>query len=194
MSLEAEEVRVAGTGHIYVAPVDTAFPTSITAAVSHAAGWRELGYATKEGARFAFGREVNSIMGWQSFDPLRKIITALPKTVAFDLMQTNQNTWALGMGGGTFTEPSAGEYEYEPPDEDYVDHRALIVEMSDGDYDYRLCFRKALNENGVDFAFVRTDPLVFPITMGILAADGGLKPFLVQTNDPNFGELVEAGS
>ena len=193
MSLEGDEVRVAGTGHIYVAPVGTALPANISAPVSFAAGWRDLGYATEDGARFSFGREINSIMAWQSFDPVRKVVTALPKTVAFDLMQSNQYTWGLGMGGGTFS-GSEPNWEYQPPEESYVDERALIIEMSDGDYDYRILYPRALNENGVELAFVRSDPVVFPITMGILTPSGGSKPFKIQTNDPNFGDLVEAGS
>lgn len=194
MSLEGSEVRVAGTGHVYVAPVGTPFPADITVTPSFAAGWRELGYCTEDGARFSFGRDVNSIPAWQSFDPVRKVISALPKTVAFDLLQFNHFTWELALGGGTFTEPSPDKFEYEPPDESFVDERALIVQMSDGDLDYRVCYRRALNENGVDFAFVRADAVTLPITMGIMAADDGAKPFKIQTNDPNFGDLVEAGS
>lgn len=194
MTLESSEVRVMGTGHIYVAPVGTAFPTNISTAVSHAAGWRELGYCTPEGARFTFGRDVTDINGWQSFNPLRKIITAAPKSVAFDLLQWNQYTMGLALGGGTFTEPTADNYLYEPPDESFVDERAVIVEAIDGDYNYRVCYRKAFNTSGVEFAFARENPTVLPITMDVLAADAGAKPYLIQTDDPNVGELVQAGS
>lgn len=194
MALESSEVRVTGTGHVYVAPVGTAFPTDISTAVSHAAGWRELGYVSEEGARFSFGREVNEIMAWQSFDPLRLVVTAVPKQVQFDLMQWNQFTVSLALGGGTFTEPTSGNYLYEPPAEDFIDERALIIEGTDGDYDYRFCYRKSVNMEGVDFAFVRENPVLFPVTMRILAADAGAKSFLLQTNDPNIGELVEAAS
>lgn len=194
MAFDSGEVRVTGTGHVYVADVDTPFPDSISEAVAHADGWVELGYCSEEGARFSFGREINNIMGWQAFDPLRKVVTAVPKSVSFDLMQWNQHTVKLALGGGEVSEPVSGEYEYEPPDESFLDERALIVEGIDGDYTYRFCYRKALNESGVEFAFVRSDPVLFPITMGILAADDGAKPFLIQTDDPNIGEILEAAS
>lgn len=194
MSLESSEVRVTGTGHVYVAPVGTPFPANVSVAPSHAAGWRELGYCSEAGARFTFGREINNIMAWQSYDPVRKVVTSVPKSVAFDLQQWNQFTVQLALGGGTVSEPTSGQYLYEPPDESFLDERALIVEGVDGDYTYRFCYRKALNESGVEFAFVRSDPVLFPITMGILAADGGAKPFFIQTDDPNIGELLEAGS
>ncbi len=194
MALEAPEVRVTGTGHVYVAPIGTAIPAGIDTALTHAAGWVELGYTTEAGARFAFGREVNRIMGWQSFDPLRIVVTNLPKSVSVDLMQWNQHTLKLALGGGTVTEPSSGQYEYEPPAESFVDERMFAIEGIDGDYNYRFIYRKALNESGVNFDFVRSNPVVFPITMGILAADSGLKPFKLQTDDPNVGLLTGAAS
>lgn len=194
MAFDSDEVRVTGTGHVYVADVGTAFPTTVSDPVSHNTGWVELGYCSEEGARFSFGREINNIMAWQAFDPIRKVVTAVPKSVSFDLQQWNQHTVKLALGGGTVTEPATDNYQYEPPDESYLDERALIVEGIDGDYTYRFCYRKALNESGVDFAFVRSDPVLFPITMGILAADDGAKPFLIQTNDPNIGEILDAAS
>lgn len=194
MSLESSEVRVMGTGHVYVAPVGTAFPTNISTAVSFAAGWRELGYVSEEGARFKFSREMNEVMAWQSYDPVRMVVKSVPKEVSFDLEQWNQFTLQLALGGGTVTEPTPDNYLYEPPAESVVDERALIIEGQDGNYKYRFCYRKTLNSSGVEFPFVRENPVMFPITMRILAADGGLGSFLLQTNDPNIGELVEAGS
>lgn len=194
MALESTEVRVAGTGHAYVAPLGTAIPAGIDSPLTHAAGWVELGFTTEEGARFNFGREVNRIMGWQAFDPLRIVVTSVPKSISVDLLQWNQHTVKLAMGGGTVTEPSAGQYQYEPPAESFVDERMFAIEGIDGDYNYRFIYRKALNEGGVSFAFVRENPVVFPITMAILAADSGAKPWILQTDDPNVGLLTAAAS
>ena len=194
MALESSEVRVAGTGHAYVAPLGTAIPAGIDSALTHAAGWVELGYTSEEGARFSFGREVNRIMGWQAFDPLRIVVTSVPKTVSVDLMQWNQHTVKLALGGGTVTEPVSGQYQYDPPAESFVDERMFAIEGIDGDYNYRFIYRKALNESGVDFAFVRQNPVVFPITMAILAADSGASPWILQTDDPNVGLLTAAAS
>lgn len=194
MALESSELVVTGTGHIWVAPVGADFPDGIGDEIDRSDGWIDLGYATEEGARFSFGREINEAFGWQSSDPLRLISTRRPKSVAFDLMQWNRHTVELALGGGSVTEPSTGEYEYAPPADSYIDERALIIEGMDGDYTYRFCYRKAFNQSTVEFAFVRENPVVFPIDMKILAADGGLAPYLIQTDDPNIGELLEAAS
>lgn len=188
--LEAEEVVVTGLGGVYVAPLDTPFPADISSPIG--SPWVGLGYVAENGARFSFGRDINEIMAWQSFDPLRLVVTRVPKSIAFDLMQWNQNTVKLALGGGTVT-GSSPNFAYEPPDEDFVDERALIVEGQDKGYTYRFCYRRAINYEGVDFAFVRSDPVQFPISMRILAA-GAVKPWLLQTDDPNIGDLAEAAS
>lgn len=193
MGLVPAEIVVTGTGHIYAGDVGVAFPASISDPVD-LDDWVDLGYTTPAGAKFKFGRDVNLVEGWQSFDPLRIIVTKVPKEISFELLQWNQHTMKLGLGGGEVTEPSPGEYEYEPPDESFVDTRAFIIEGIDGEHHYRFCYRKGLNTNGVEFAFVRQDPVQFPITVQILAADGGAKPYLIQTDDENIGELIEAGS
>lgn len=194
MGFESSEVRVTGTGHVYVAPVGSDFPASVSEPVAHADGWVELGYASEDGARFSFGREVNEIMAWQSFDPIAQVVTRVPKTVSFDLMQWNQHTVKLALGGGSVTELASGEYEYQPPDESFRDERALVVEGIDGNYTYRFCYRKAINEEGVEFAFVRENPVLFPITMKILAPDDDASSFFIQTDDPSIGEILEAAS
>lgn len=194
MALESSEVRVTGTGHAYTAPTGSPIPAGIDTPLTHAAGWVELGYTSEEGARFSFGREVNRIMGWQAFDPLRIVVTTVPKTVSVDLLQWNQHTVKLALGGGTVTEPVSGQYQYDPPAEEFVDERMFAIEGIDGDYNYRFIYRKVLNERGVDFAFVRNNPVVFPITVGVLAADGGAKPWVLQTDDPNVGLLTSAAS
>jgi hypothetical protein len=189
--LDPLQLFVAGTGHIYRAPLETAFPASITATINDP--WTDLGYATPEGARFNFGREVNEIFGWQSYDPLRIVTTQLPKEISVDLMQLNKDTWATAIGGGTFTEPLPGEYQYDPPGENEVDEFAMIIEAEDGDKKYRFCYRRVFNMGGVEFAAVRENPIMLPITVKVLASTGNAKPFLVQTNDPAF-QPVGSGS
>lgn len=194
MALESSEVRVAGTGHIYVAPLGTSIPTTVAAPLSHALGWIDLGYATEDGAQFEFAREVNEVMAWQSFDPVRMIVTKVPKSVTVTLLQSNQHIINLAFGGGTWTEVSSGQYRYDPPAESTVDERMFAVEFADGDFNYRTVYRKSMNQAGVSFTWKRGDPIRYPITMKVLAADAGAKPFATYTDDPNAGLLTGAAS
>lgn len=193
MSLEPDEITVAGTGRIWRAPVATAFPTNITAAVNEPT-WTELGYTKPDGVKFSFGREVTKVMGWQTRDALRIITTNIPKSISATFLQFNQNTWATAIGGGTWTEPTAGNFLYAPPADDSIDEFAYIVECSDGAFVYRWCFRKVANTSGVDFSLTRENPIELPISVEVLAADGGLVPYFLQTNDSNLGRFSDSGS
>lgn len=193
MSLEANELAVAGTGHIWRGVVGTAFPTDISTAVDETL-WTELGFTSTDGVKFSFGRDVQEIFGWQSRSPLRIITKEQPRTIAASFLQFNQNTWVTAMGGGTWSTPSAGKYLYQPPAADYEDVFAYIVEASDGSSKYRWCFRKVQNMSGVDFNLTRTDVITLPVTVKVLEADGGLAAFDFQTNDADLGDYTQAGS
>lgn len=185
MANESNEVRVMGTGSVYVGEEGATFPANITAAIA-STQFAQLGFLSEEGPRFAFGKETKDIQVWQSLDPVRTITTAVPKSVKFDLMQTNLQTVTLALGGGTVTLDTADAWSYEPPAIGFQDVRAMIVEGIDGDYVWRFCYRRTQNMSGVEFAFVNDDAVKFGIEMKILAADSGASPFFIQTDDPNF--------
>lgn len=191
MSLDAEEIVVTGTGHIYRAPVGTAFPR---VSVAPPAPWVDLGYASEDGAAFSFGRETNPIMGWQSFDPLRIVTTSIPKTIAVSLLQWNEHTHLTAMGGGTWSSPFSGEFEYEPPDPDFIDEFAYLITGSDGDFEYRIGYKRVMVSDKVDFSFVRANPVMLPITTTVLAAPDGSTPFIAQTTDDMLGATADASS
>ncbi len=193
MSLETEEITVPLTGHIWRGVVGTAFPTNISTAVNETL-WTELGYTTEAGPRFKFGRETKAIKGWQSRDVLRMLVTSKPKSIAFDLLQLNQNTFNTAMGGGTWTEPTAGNYKYVPPLDEYVDEFALIVEFSDGADDVRFCYRKVFNQTPAEFTLKADDAITLPVDCMVLQADGDLPAWELYTNIDDLGLFTQAGS
>ena len=195
MALETTEVRAFGSGHVYVSDsnVTPNFPASISTPISRAAGWIDLGYATEEGVKFTFGRDVVEKFAWQSHHPVRVLVDKVPTMAAFSCMQWNRYTAALALGGGTVTEGSPGEYKYEPPDESYVDERALLIEAVDGDYTYRFVYRKTMNQSAVEFSTVRSDTTALLIELKVLAPSGTDKAWFMQTDDPNF-DVTDAAS
>ena len=76
MAISADEVRVAGTGHVYVAPKGTALPTTVEAALP--ADWTDLGYVTTDGVSFTFSRETEDLDAWQG-DKIRVLSLSEPK-------------------------------------------------------------------------------------------------------------------
>ena len=196
MALDADQLVIPGTGHVYVGDANETFPTNISTAVSTsgATGYVELGYTTEAGVGFSFGRTTKEIKSWQSGYTLRRLVTDTPTSVSFSLLQFTYASFRLAMGGGAFS-ASGSNYSYEPPDPDFVDERSIIVEASDGDYDYRWCFRRCMVSNTVDFNLMRTDPVAFPLKFDVLeSGTPGQKPWLFQTNDPEIGQFALVGT
>lgn len=179
--LNAEEVRVALTGHIYYVPLDTPLPTDLTEPTGE--GVVDLGYTTPEGVSFAFSKETEDLMGWQSMDPLRRLVTAEPKSVSFTLRQLSRDTWLSTMGG-TVTD-NAGTYLWEPDESKQVE-AGIIVDFEDNGINYRFGFRRAAQSAQVEFSLVRTDAVNLPNEWTALATKDGSKSFFMATDDPAF--------
>lgn len=185
MAQDSDEVVIGSSGDIYVAPVGTTLPTDPTASL--AAGWSgSLGYVTEDGVQWAPNFEINQIPAWQSFYPVRTLITGRNISVGFSLMQWNTPSLILAFGGGAVTEPSGNVFRYSPPSASELDERALIVEWADGDKDYRLVVPKGLVSDLGETQLARTEAAVLPITFTINAPPEGQDPWYLLTNDPAF--------
>ena len=178
-----DQITVGANGRVYVAPVGTAAPASISAAPS--ATWDELGYINEDGVTFTDSKTIEPINVWQSFYPARRIMTAKDANAAFALMQWNGDTFPLAFGGGAITEDAAGEYRYTPPAPGAIDERAMIVEWEDGDKSYRLVIPRGMVTDDVETQLVRTEVGELPIVFGV-NGDEGVDPWYLQTDDPAF--------
>ena len=185
MAFDATDIRVAGDAHIYMAPLDEAFPDW---GDTPTGDWIELGFVTPDGITLGFSREVNDIFAMQSAEPVRTIATRLPKTVGFTLMQQGRQQLLLALGGGTFSaEPLVtGVTRYEPPPPSDVDERALVIEIADGEYTYRWHYKRTQNREGVEHKYLREDAATFPVVQQILAPSDNSVPFYMTTDDPAY--------
>jgi hypothetical protein len=165
MALDATELFIPGTGHVYSAAEGTAMPTDVT---TPGTGWSEHGYTTEDGVTLTFGISTDDIKGWQSFDPLRTIVTEKPKTVKFDLMQNNAMNLLIALGGGTF-DSTSGLYTPAPPE--YQDIRAILVVAIDGTETIAFYApRMTLSEN-VEIPWHKSGAAELPLTFKVMAAD-----------------------
>ena len=189
MAINGSEVRVAGAGHVYVAPAGTALPTDLT---DLPAAWVDLGYVTEDGVGFSFGRETDDLNAWQG-DKIRTLSTKEPASCNFSLMQTNATIMNIAFGGGETTEDAAKKvFTFTPPKSGTNTERSLVIEFTDGaTLKYRYVIQRSQIEGNVDFTLVRSGALTYPLTMGIL--DNGDKPkFTIISNDPNMAPDAQA--
>ncbi len=182
MARDAAKVRVALTGDIWVGNEGAEIPTDVETAPG--SGFVNLGFTSEDGVTFTIGRETEDIMGWQSREPLRRLVTSEPKTAAFTLRQLEASTLVNSLGG-TVTETSPGNYRWEP-DEGHIPTKVLLIDFHDGDYSYRFGFRRAQNVAEVEMNLVNNAAIDLPNEWSALAAGGNVKSWFIDTNDPAF--------
>lgn len=189
MSQETDNIRSFGDGNVYRAPVGTDFPASADTEVD-LDDWSDLGLISEDGPQFSFDKEKKDKYAWQSMDPVRTMITKVPKAIKVGLMQTDLQALVTALGGGTVTEDPPGNFTYEPPEASEVDECALMVEGRDGDLVYRFCYRRVQNLGKIEFPWQREDTVTYDAEFQVLQPSGGEKPFFVQSNDDALADLV----
>lgn len=188
MTLDASNVRVAGTGGVAVAPEGTALPADPTTALP--SEWLDLGYTSEDGVTFTISRDQQDILAWQSSDPVRVLVTNEPKTIAFELLQFEPLTVELALRGGEFA-VLTGTATYTPPAAGVADVRAMVIDMVDVDIHYRFCYSRVSLSGDVSWQLLRSDALRLPLEFGVQAAD----PWgLILTDDPDWVAYGSGGA
>lgn len=186
MANDAREITVGAYGSIHVAQADLVVtpPVDVNTALS-AAIWKHVGFTTDEGATLTDGKDITDISAWQSFYPVRKIVNSRSTTLAFGLLQWNRRNLELALGG-TVSANGAGKYVYDPPSPEDLDERAIVLDWSDGDKDYRLFMPRGMVTDNVEINLQRTSAAVLPLTFTATDPGAGLSVYRIHTNDPNF--------
>lgn len=164
MALEADEVFIAGGGHVYVADIGATEPTDTTTAWD--ADWVELGYTTDAGVTITPSQTITDVPAWQSRYPVRRIVTAENFEASFSLLQWNQDTLSLALRGGTWV----GDV-YTPGAAGVVDERALGIEAIDGAKIARIIIPRGFVTAVGGINMTRTGANPIPITFSALASD-----------------------
>lgn len=174
-------VVVAGNGIAYSALVGSTAPTNATS--SPAAAFELLGYISDEGATFTEGKEITDINAWQSFYPIRKIVSSRSVEVSFALREFNRRAVQFALGG-TITGTAPGPYSYTPPPPESLNTKAFILDWIDGSKNYRLYIPQCLVTETVETTLSRTASADLPVTLAALDSGGSI--YTLFTNDPAF--------
>ena len=187
MALDAQEVMVAGSGHLWVAdlrdnpsfPSGTAGPTATLDDV-----FMDVGYITEDGPTFSVTPTTEDLNAWQSFDPIRRLVTSRVTAVAASLQQWNQTTFNAAFGGGSWTQPAAGVFRYDPPaDEDALPEFAAVLDVQDGDKNGRFVLYRTSITDAVETTFTRSGAALLPVTMNTLRPEDQTRSWYFVSDD-----------
>lgn len=182
-ALDSSQIRVAGNGALWKAPLGSTLPADSTTAWD--AAFVNLGYAT-DGFTLTQDYKTQEVPGWQSLESLRLIATALTRKFAFESLQSNKDTVALAWGGATITPATAGAYSMVIPDTQPLDF-ILGIDWNDGATSQRIIVQHAALAALPTIKFVRTDAVKYPLEVQALKPADGTKSVLVFGVDAAVG-------
>ncbi len=185
MTLDATQIRVAGSGALWRAPAGTTLPTdSVTA---WGAAFKNLGYATDTGFAIKQALSTSPIKGWQSIEQLRLVTTDLIRTLLFELEQTNADTLALAWGGATITPTTGGAYSLELSSSSEVFESIIGIDWNDGTTSQRLIVQRAALTMLPEIKFTRTGAVTYPLEFQALVPADGSPSILMYGIDTAVG-------
>jgi hypothetical protein len=157
--LASENVRIGVSGAIYVAPVGTAAPTDASAALP--AEWVSLGYLHEDGVEFNPSQTTtNSINAWQNAAEVRKTVTEVKNSFKFKALEIKAATLALYFG----RDIKAGDTDYHFGGSGLI-RIAVVVDMIDGDEDWRVYAPQAEVTERAAFAWKNSEPVGLETTL-----------------------------
>ena len=180
-AIDGDEIRAWGGAVVYAAPFGTAMPVDHVEALTTA--WVHLGELTEDGIGFTSDPTFNSVMGYNSMTPYRRIPTGEEISVEVSLLQWNSENHKIVNGGGTITQVAAAvgppavtaHVKYEPPtiSARVANFKAVLLHLSDGTGTLRRCIPKALVTSGGGFTTAKGDGSPIAVTFSILQPDVG---------------------
>lgn len=169
MATDSTEVLVGQEAQIYLAPGGTSLPTGMAVP---SASFVDLGYTSTDGFSFSYEPTVEDIYAHQDLDPIRQIKTAQTFQITFNLMQWNEDSFALAFGGGSWT--AGAQFTYSPPDtSDDIAEYAIVVDIKDGSKDARFTIKRGTVASAVETTIVNNAAAVLPITVKALKPSSG---------------------
>ena len=124
MALDSDNVRVAVTGAVYVAPTSTTGPTTSSSALD--AGFVDLGYVSADGITENIDRTTNQIRAWQNGSLVREVTSEGTYSVDMTFIETNEAVLELYYG----TANSSGQFDIDPTSTG--GRQSFVIDVVDG--------------------------------------------------------------
>ena len=168
MTLTADNVRVAVTGGIFVAPTGTALPTSAITALNVA--FNDLGYVGENGVTEAQNADVTDIKAWQNGDTVRKVQTSHDVTYNLTLIETKDEVLEVYYG------PLTGGVVHVTGDQ--LGHQSWVIEVVDGDVDIRSVIPDGQVTERGDITYANGEAIGYDVTVTAYPDDSGIKAYI----------------
>jgi hypothetical protein len=138
-----------------------------TAGAAPATGWKELGYATEDGATITSDQAVTGVMAWQALGAIRNLVTDAPLSVKFTCIELTPWVVELAFGGGVVDGTTS---KYTPGDPAVQATKAVLIRGIDGTAVWDWYFPRCQLQASRDINLQRIQETRVPIELGVLYA------------------------
>lgn len=175
---KAELIRKALSGSVFIAPIGTTLPTSLTTGATPAltalpAAWKDLGYLSKDdGATWSRETELSEVTSWGALESTRSDINSDVVNLAVTAQETKLLTLELYENvdlSGVTPAATTGEIAFSKPTRPATRYHRLMAICQDGEgadaiYIGKLCPRAQVVEVGDQTWTDGDDPITYPMT------------------------------
>lgn len=170
MTLNADNVRSALTGAVYVAPTGTTAPTTPTEAWD--AAFVDLGYLSEDGVTENHDKDWNTIRAWQNRAIVRQLLTESEATFAFTMIETTRAGLEVYHAGSTVeTDGTVHRLEVKEPTEQY---QAWGIDVIDGDDHIRIIIPDGTVSETGEIVYQAGEAIGYPVTITARADSDGV--------------------
>lgn len=124
MALDSDNVRVAVSGAVYVAPTGTTGPTTSSSALDIA--FADLGYVSADGITENIDRTTNQIRAWQNGSLVREVTSEGTYSVELTFIETSEAVLELYYG----TDQTGGAFDIDPTSTG--GRKSFVIDVIDG--------------------------------------------------------------
>lgn len=183
MALDSTEIRLAPSGHVYIADFGATLPTTIVAALAEPT-WHELGYLSTDGVSITPSYDTNGIGAWQSAVDVKTTVTKVGLTAKINMLQVTQESTAEYFFGADWVN-SGGIGRLNVPSNPSLAERSMVVEwVDDNGNTNRFVFGRGFITDRDALQLQRSDATALGITFSCLDSNGTLAYLL--SNDPDL--------
>jgi hypothetical protein len=124
MALDSDNVRVAVSGAVYVAPTGTTAPTTSSSALD--AAFVDLGYVSADGITENIDRTTNQIRAWQDGSLVREVTSEGTYSVDLTFIETKEDVLELYYGATS----TSGQFDIDPASSG--GRKSFVIDVVDG--------------------------------------------------------------
>lgn len=172
MAQVAENVRVALTGAMMVAPIGTALPGDADVKPNEA--FVDVGYIHADGVTQTIDAETTDIKAFQNGDIVRTIQTSHKVTFSFTMIETNDVSLKLYYADPDGTVKAVKLTGRQSP------HNEWVFDVLDGDYVIRIVIPNGQIVERGEVTYKNDDAIGYPVTVAAYPDDDGVKAYIYQ--------------